>query len=1036
MDLTSLLLFGFISLVIGAVLMLIVQYYIYMRFCDLPEVSSEQKDFNEKYTLPEDIHENASKFDPESKSPLMALNLIMQFLFHELKHTSRVRKWFYRKLSLELDELVTKTTIGKLFDKLTLKDLDLGDQFPEIKILNVHGLEIHETEGRIENLDLQLHIKYSGNFRMAVDAVMVLGKKASLTLKVKRLSGMARLQFTRKPYTHWSLSFIGDPELDLGIESKFQGRHMQSNISSLILNQIRRAVRRKHTLPKYKLRYKPFFQETEEEVDVDIQPNGLLEVKISELSRLMIPDATITDVYCTLTMASLAWVEAKQKDDRNVIVSIDVEIHKAKNQQIGILFKQGEHNVEIEAVLPNTPAIKSQLRSGDTLISIEGTRVNSIQQVAKIVKSLSKSVFFLRIERLIPGIIRNDAILEDLDVYEDLGEPKPSSLPKIMPHAELLTPSPQVTPSPGNPLPRQVRSNSSSESSISSTPTNSPKKTKLIAKAIKKTLTRESSDTLVVSTDDAKNSGKIRVREDSISNSPPALIASPPPSARTEAMDVEHYQQHSTIDCSTDKLNHMDDICRFKLTANCKFLNLCVYGKCTGDSVLLGFLNIPVKSIIGECMETSLIETMKTFYLIPPVKQDLKTHELSSMSGFNPNLCFGDILMAFSWDGNPIQGEIMKKPLKAKSSSEKSEEIEKSEATAATTSAAAATSSKTHNFVRTHFHRATQCDFCGKKIWLKDAVQCRDCSMTCHKKCITKCQNSTVCGPVDCSGVLNNITTPTTTTIVHQQQPEFTVTEAPSSSGQISIDEPFDEDQRLSTASPDSKITTTATEPVHRQSLTGLIAQGLKRVNSANNLVIPGISSSLNQNSKSLPPSPQHSPRKQSLVCQGVSPFIIVTQILESIPNDLDKLSIDQINSITEPIINIGRDEDVMTLAKDASKELFGDLSSEERMAKINELLTKLRLALDSETSNHSKLLEINPNESSIIKSASHDTHTRTQSNEKVHETDASISPNSKEAQARKAFDLGRSEERVQALSVIMLYLCTGLQHAQGVAFQ
>lgn len=53
-------------------------------------------------------------------SPLAALNFIMQFLFHELKNSNRVRKWFYRKLSLELDELIAKTTTGKLFDKLTV----------------------------------------------------------------------------------------------------------------------------------------------------------------------------------------------------------------------------------------------------------------------------------------------------------------------------------------------------------------------------------------------------------------------------------------------------------------------------------------------------------------------------------------------------------------------------------------------------------------------------------------------------------------------------------------------------------------------------------------------------------------------------------------------------------------------------------------------------------------------------------------------------------------------------------------------------
>lgn len=76
-----------------------------------------------------------------------------------------------------------------------------------------------------------------------------------------------------------------------------------------------------------------------------------------------------------------------------------------------------------------------------------------------------------------------------------------------------------------------------------------------------------------------------------------------------------------------------------------------------------------------------------------------------------------------------------------------------------------ATASKQHDFIRTHFQRSTQCDFCGKKIWLKDAVQCQNCSMCCHKKCINKCQNSTICGPVEAISTL-------------QPQVEFKVTDA------------------------------------------------------------------------------------------------------------------------------------------------------------------------------------------------------------------------------------------------------------------
>lgn len=198
---------------------------------------------------------------------------------------------------------------------------------------------------------------------------------------------------------------------------------------------------------------------------------------------------------------------------------------------------------------------------------------------------------------------------------------------------------------------------------------------------------------------------------------------------------------------------------------------------------------------------------------------------------------------------------------------------------------------RAHNFVRTHFQRATQCDFCGKKIWLKDAMQCRECYMCCHKKCINKCQNATVCGPVDCSSALQQ----NPTAMMVMTTPEFMVTDADqdeigiepletetaaAGSSQAAVEERREQQQLPTTP-------TSASLGVHRSSLTGLLAQGIKRVNSANNLAIPGIvstiagvttsttaatasggaaassSSSLTpggSNAKSLPPTPQHSP--------------------------------------------------------------------------------------------------------------------------------------------------------------------------------
>lgn len=158
----------------------------------------------------QEVLQNIKLPDADGKSPTIAINLVLQFLFYELRYRTDVRKWFYRKLSLELDELLTKTTTGKLFDKLSvsgqedkdsnrdttsgkqlgkiykllffqLRDLDIGGQFPDIKNLRVHNVELHDT-GYLENVDLILNLHYEGNFRMAIEADMVLGKKGFLSV--------------------------------------------------------------------------------------------------------------------------------------------------------------------------------------------------------------------------------------------------------------------------------------------------------------------------------------------------------------------------------------------------------------------------------------------------------------------------------------------------------------------------------------------------------------------------------------------------------------------------------------------------------------------------------------------------------------------------------------------------------------------------------------------------------------------------------------------------------------------------------------
>ena len=58
--------------------------------------------------------------DIPKEESCLALNLLFVFLFKEFGNAEKVRHWFRHKLSLEFEELLTKTTTGKLFDRVSV----------------------------------------------------------------------------------------------------------------------------------------------------------------------------------------------------------------------------------------------------------------------------------------------------------------------------------------------------------------------------------------------------------------------------------------------------------------------------------------------------------------------------------------------------------------------------------------------------------------------------------------------------------------------------------------------------------------------------------------------------------------------------------------------------------------------------------------------------------------------------------------------------------------------------------------------------
>lgn len=53
-----------------------------------------------------------------------------------------------------------------------------------------------------------MHVDYSGGCEIFIEAETVLGRSAKLAIKVTKFEGLARLQLTQDPYSHWSFSCL------------------------------------------------------------------------------------------------------------------------------------------------------------------------------------------------------------------------------------------------------------------------------------------------------------------------------------------------------------------------------------------------------------------------------------------------------------------------------------------------------------------------------------------------------------------------------------------------------------------------------------------------------------------------------------------------------------------------------------------------------------------------------------------------------------------------------------------------------------
>ncbi|CAN8006108.1 unnamed protein product, partial [Ixodes hexagonus] len=219
-------------------------------------------------------------------------------------------------------------------------------------------------------------VNYAGGFSLAVDAELVIGATASFSIKVNDFSGKGRVQFARKPFTHWAFAFYEEPKVTITVESSIQGQNFPQ-IANIITGAVRRVLRSKHTLPSYRIQFKPFFPMPELRTAFPqvekISMSGMLEVTVVECSRIVLTGGCF-QLYCMLSVDESQWINM-DKVVGTPWIPVELEIFKTTAQALGVEFKQG-----------------------DVVISVKGADVTDPKQAFRLL-SQAGEVFTMLVER-------------------------------------------------------------------------------------------------------------------------------------------------------------------------------------------------------------------------------------------------------------------------------------------------------------------------------------------------------------------------------------------------------------------------------------------------------------------------------------------------------------------------------------------------------------------------------------------------------------------------------------------------------------
>uniref|UniRef100_A0A0P4VYA9 PDZ domain-containing protein 8 n=1 Tax=Scylla olivacea TaxID=85551 RepID=A0A0P4VYA9_SCYOL len=988
----GILLWNFLVFVAGAVSMMISIWW-WMTSQDVEQIQSEKSSLTESILPDELVNKLKQEEGFHRRETCLSLNLILQFFFQEKRFEAGIMRWITNILTQEFNDLLKHRALSKFIHNMQIRDLNLGTNFPVIRAVTAKHVNLNPETSILEQIDINVEVEYNGGIQLAIDASSRFSKAAMVKIKVVHLSGNGRLQFSRHPFTHWSFSFYDEPQVEFEVHSSL-GLHIP-RFNSVIVSQLRGILKRKHTLPYFKLRGAPLIRRHNQQINEEgcSVPPGRLTGSIVKCTRLQ--TSLVGEVmYCTVILSEVPIVCAVEKTSGLWVVQ-DISLKRPHGSSVGILLRNSEEGTQmIESVQQNSPAHLAGLRKNDVVLAVNGTYLNSGQQAAKLFSTCNingdNNSITIRVKRLVyseakkilaehktVGSDASSAVVGE-DASGDIsgsGRSTPDSSHNNSPemkrklldlHSLSTEARPSLLSQDKSPITsagckiisRSVSSTAQDKSPCSTSSQNfpaphQPTSERPPSTQSSKAGTPTSSETLM----NVINSEKRGLKKYGGKHKQIKLLQTPFIDGTCEPVfdsDFEFWlEEENKYMCvavwsrsisnskedlnslSSEKLKEDRERCRSKdgekerkkSRDHEKTKTACenVTGGLTDDT-LVGFINLPFISLIPETTLNTQGHVIKILNLTPPHPKcpEVASDPLISHKGFNPNLCYGDVMISLTYqpqDRCDVFGRVILEK-NALSEDESLTDGTLSEDDDVPTIQEAA-EDRNHDFKRTHFHSATQCNFCRKKIWLKDAYQCSECGIICHKKCMVRCEQETVCDP----------------------------------SGLRYKDSPKSDNRESRESKETPEIITT-------------IAVG------------PGAENGSPGNTP--PPSPQGS------LTEASNPFLFDQDVGDNIQEALDRLLL------------FPHDERLVTLARESAKNLHCYVPVEERREKINSTLAQLQTAVDSEGEVRVDLAR---------------------QEKEANETGNNIS------RASIALQISQCDARTQALALLTLHYCTALQH-------